>query len=854
MKTGVRRSSAILVVGGLCLVLGSPPPVSGADRASPNPAEVVTATFIGGDGAEWLTAAAFPGNDTILLGGVSLDAELTLRGVKARVLGKDAPPLEACKAFRKLTTGAHQREDNEPKLDDMGAKSPSAAPSVDLDEVTPAQKEKQEREAREAAARLAAVPRNFQFVERHTNGTQVTCAKLSWLDSQATGFIACFDPQLRTVRSLVRFPRGSCAITSMAMASNGNVYVSGFADDRIKGASEDCREEQTNRFLTEPGFGGQRHAFLACLTPDLQKVVWLRQLKYRAYAPKLRVLRDGTITMLGPGYCQFSPDGKLLQATATRFTRVSSGAAVDPVTGIYTQVGDWLTQLGRGPMRIPRLFVTYSDGRTQKHLHSWDAPLFNPMFDNLVADSAVRRTAYDDDGNMVFSTWSHGGNSPMFRYPYDPERFMPISMQYGAGQTFCFVTKLNPEHEVMTSFFWTSAAFIDVLETACDRSVTWIGQCTEFDWMANTLSQDTDAPKLALAEPNLTGYRFYTSTPACGTKVVIAGCENKDMVWGIASGRCNGKPMIVYLTGACEQDVDLGVIKKPPLKDPTQKYGGGIMDGYALLLDLTPKAELGMELKVPRPPPPARPGTWPKPQPYKGKLVWPKEGQKWLTGVEKCVTVRVTFRDEKDKFWPSLFSGTGVPGGFFTYGTNTASADFILDAPGLQQTFGLQHQRVLGELTVVTQTVDQATGKIASSVVRDVTTKIHVTGMSPWEHTDVVRWDRQDMPFSKCKVSGTLEIVGLKVPFADAECWGWFRYPRLTQYNVESPNGAYVQADFPVMGKDIGLKSALAEEKLWVCARWEAVSPEAKITKISDPGVAAPPSMDEAPPAEKVAE
>jgi hypothetical protein len=309
----------------------------------------------------------------------------------------------------------------------------------------------------------------------------------------------------------------------------------------------------------------------------------------------------------------------------------------------------------------------------------------------------------------------------------------------------------------------------------------------------------------------------------------------------------------VYLTGACEQDVDLGVNRKPPLKNPTQTYGGGIMDGYAILLDLTPKAELGLELKAPRPPP-ARPGTWPKPQPYKGKLVWPKEGQKWLTGAEKCVTARITFRDENDKMWPSLFCGTADPAGFFTYGTNSASANFTLDAPNLQQPFGLQQQRVLGELIVVSQTVDQATGKIATWVGREVGVKIHVTAMSPWEHTDVVRWDRQEMPLSRSKVSGTLEIVGLKVPFADAECWGWFRYPHLTQYHVESPNGAYVQADFPVMGKDIGLKSALAGEKIWVCVRWEAVSPEAKVTKIADPGVAEAPKLDAMPVGEKANE
>jgi hypothetical protein len=582
-------------------------------------------------------------------------------------------------------------------------------------------------------------------------------------------------------------------------------------------------------------------------------VVWLRQLKYRAYAPKLRVLKDGTITMLGPGYCQFSPDGRLLQATATRFTRVSSGAAVDPVSGNYTQVGDWLTRTGRQPMRMGRLFVCYPDGRRQKHLHSWDAPLFCPLYDNNVADYAIRRSAYDDDGNMVFSTWCHGGNNVTFRYPYDCERFMPVSMQYGAGQTFCFVTKISPEHEFMTSFFWTSAAFIDVLETACDRSITWIGTCSQFDWTPNALSQDPATPQIVLAEPNLTGYRFYTGTPACGTKVVIGGCEERDMLWGVASGRCNGRPMLAYLTGACEEDVDGGVRKTPGLKAPTQKYGGGIMDGYAILLDLTPKTELGMTLQVPRTPPPPWPGSGPEPEPYKEELVWPKEGQLWNIGTEGCLTVRATFRDVKDRMWPTLFGGEGVKGGTFTYGTNSAAANFTLNAPGLQQPFGLQHQRVLGELVKVTETLDQATGKITISDAAPLHATLSVTGMSAWQHTARTRWDRQVCPYSKCRLSGTLELGDRKVAVADAECWGVFLYPRLTQFKVSAPGSAYLEVNFLVDGKDLGLKSALADEKIRVCFKWEAVSPDARYERKPDENVAPPPKL-EGPPGDKVVE
>lgn len=815
------------------------------DLASPNLADVVTATFVGGEGSEWLTAAAFPGDDSILLGGTCLDPELTIRGRKAGVLGKDAPPLPVIKEFRSLVAGDTGKVAI-PKVDDglLGAAADNG-PSITLDE-KPTQAER-DRIAREIAAKAASVPPQFQFAQNLTVEKKMMYVKFSWLEPQATGFIGRFDSGLKELRALCRFPRGSCAITAMGTDKNGNIYVAGFADDRIKDASDDCREEKTNRFTSDAGFGGPRHVFLACVAPDLQKVAWIRQLKYKAYAPTLRVLNDGNIAMLGPGYVVFSPDGRMLQATKTPFQRVSSGSAVCPVTGRYTLVGDWLGRTGREPMRVPRLLINMPDGRRYKQLQTWASSFFCPNYEHLVADSAIRRSAYDSEGNLIFSTWSHGGNNCLGRYPYDPERYLPDAMGYDGRSTYCYVTKLDPEHNVKTSTLWTSSGAVNVLAAACDNSIAWIGSAHPY-WTSNAVSTADTRPLLVLAEPNLTGYRFFSSAPACGTRVVVGGCGDMETTWSIASGRCNGRPTLLYLSGAVPEEKDLAVTHRPPQVSPTQKYGGGLMDGYAVLLDLTPKTELGMELPKPKPPPPPKPGEKspppPRPEQYKGTLVWPNEGQVFKIGEEKCVTVMVTVRDEQDKMWPNFFAGRGVKGGTFVYGEKSASAKFTLDAPDLQQSSGLQKQRVLGELTEVKEEVDEATGEIKQTGTGiDVTAKLVVTSASPWQKTDRLYGVIEKCPYCRCTISGTLEFGKRSIPVTDADCLAVFLSPRQSEFKVSGPNGAYLDIKFTVPGKELGLSPPLADQKIRIRFQCEAVS-DVRWEKAPDSSVAPPPSLE----------
>ena len=834
---------------GLSIVLLGHTASARGPKISSNLVDVVTATFIGGQGTEWLTSATFPGNDSIILGGVSLEPELTIHGVKATVLGKDAPARAVVKRFGRFGVGGTGKT-RLPKVKEQGpADEEEDLFADDGDDgglavkfkPTKAEREKRAREEAERK-KLSILPPRFRWTQQISVEKQNIFAKFSWADQQATGFIGQFGPDLNTVQKLVRFPRGSCAISSLAVDKAGNIYVGGFADDRIKQATADYREEKSNRYQAADknyNFGLGRFAFFARVAADLSKVDWIRAVRYRSYAPKLRVLDNGNIASLGPGYTVFSPNGKRVQVAFARFLRISSGSAIDPVTGRFTIVGDWLGRTGREPMRVPRLIVHRTDGRTFKQLYTWGSGFFCPNFQHLVADSAVRRTAYDHKGNLIWSTWSHGGNNCLGRYPWDPERHMRDAMGYTGMSTYCYISKLSPEYEVKTSFLWTSAGGVQNLAAACDQSIAWVGGAHP-TWTPNALSTQRTGNMLVMAEPNLTSYRFWSAVPACGTHVVVGGCNEAARYWGMATGRCAGKPMFLYLTGAPQEDKQLEAVLKPPQKNPAQKYGGGLLDGYAVLLDLTPKTTLGMELPPPKPRPPGKPR--PKKELPKN-MIHPVEGQVWRIGDQECTTVMVSVRDEHDKMWPSWLSGKGVKGGTFTFGKNTPEANFTLDAPGIQQDFGDQSDRVLGELTQMIDTIDEKTAKIKYDYKGPgVGMKLHITRMSDWEQTEDLAYSRRfPCPIYRCKAVGKLEFgKEIKLDLPDVTGRISFLSPDPSRVKVDKPNYGYLDLRFQIPGKDLGLSGDLAGQKIRIRFRGE-MSSHVKSEKVVDPDKVAPP-------------
>ncbi len=812
----------------------------GRDLVSPNPARVVTATFLGGEGTEWLSAGAFLPDGTVLVCGVTLDAEVTLGGVKAEALGRDAPGLPRVRSWRRLGEKDTGRT-AVPELEIGGLNEPSPYDDFSL-EPPPTEEELKRREKEDLEA-LRSWPRQLQWGEEGESvASRTMYRKLTWLDPEATGFLAVCTPDLKQVLRLRRLPRGAGSITSAAVAADGAVYIAGAATGRIARLSDRRLTETVPdpKGVSEDTFGCRR-TYLARLGPDCTRVEWVRDLEGWSIAPRLRVLDDGTVSMHGPGLRTYTPAGELVRAVSIENTRVLGGLDVSPVDGCFTRVGDWMSGTGREPYRNPRLYVYNPDGSTRKHLYGWRGPFVGVDALRLVADSAVRRSAYDPAGDLVIGTWSHGGNNVFFRYPYDIERYVENRLDHRPMHTCASIVKMDRDHNVLAATRWINSSFIRDLVCAADGSVALVGATGSSVRTPNAVSDRRGGRGVYVIDPDLTAYRFASIVPACGSRVTVSGCYDRPNGWGFATGVSMGRPMLLWLTGASESERDRGETVTPPLERPVQaSFGGGLMDGYALLLDLTATKPWPEYVEPERPPR--------EPRPYEGPLAWPADGQVFTMGTERYVTVKATFRDQKDAMWPSFYQGRAAAGGRFTYGTRGAEADFVLDCPTVLQEEGLQHQRVCGELVSFTVTeVTDAKGRPRQRAVLDKPVKLAVSEVGPWEPADrPAGYGRVMCPVARARLGGALHVGPQAVPIGDAECRAQFVIPKNVDPSKPGtrPNKALLVIRFTVPGRSIGLTGDLAGQSVRVqftCSASSAVDYSAQEERVELPDLDVPP-------------
>jgi len=351
------------------------------------------------------------------------------------------------------------------------------------------------------------------------------------------------------------------------------------------------------------------------------------------------------------------------------------------------------------------------------------------------------------------------------------------------------------------------------LACAVEGSIVWWA-ATKVEAMPNALSDAETGHSLVVASPGLTGYRFFSPMPACGTRVAVGGCNDMVDSWGFASGRSAGRPMLLCLTGAVSSETVEGATVKPPLENPVQaSFGGGLMDGYALLLDLTatqPWPEYVEDARPPR-----------KRKPYDGPpLAWPAEGQVFDMGTERYVTVKATFRDAGDALWPSFYSGRAAAGGSFVCGQKKAAADFVLDCPDVLQYEGRQTQRVCGELVAFdTREQRDAKGRLRKVAELRNKVKLVVSGTSLWQRDDeAVRWAGRPRAKGRCSLDGELHVGPRKVAVRGAECSAVFVVPKKIDLSKPGirPNLALLDIRFAVLGEAIGLSGKLAEQTIRV--------------------------------------
>ncbi|MBY0523230.1 MAG: hypothetical protein K2R98_07520 [Gemmataceae bacterium] len=626
----------------------------------PEQADVLSATFLGGKGHEWLVSGGFQPDGTIVLVGNVAGPVLDLPEV-ARVIGTDLDKPDETKRVPVLEKGK-QKTDKDSKL---------------------------------------------------------LWEKPSWRHDGVTGFVVHCSKDLKKVLSVHRMPWTSGTITAAVVDVEGAITIAGRATDNIVNLSADVDRWEIGADAARKS-GGCQHTFVARLRADGAKAVWLRHAKGFSDAPRLELLTDGSVRMSAQDVRVLDADGKLVSAVAVP-GGVRQTTSVSPLDDSMVVGGEHHSPTGREPWRCPTLNVHKADGALKYQLYDWGGPYVGLDNLRLVSDSAVRLVRHDANGNILISAWSDGGNSVMTREPADvrsdvKQRGLGITTAGAGVLSAAYIIQMEPKDCRVTA--WTTwlaftpagkpnSIWIDTMGKADDGSVCFAGRSAWGLWQTkNRLSECEPAGEyVAVLTPDLGGVRFCSAVPGSGVCEVGDGSTKAGSGWNVVSGMVRGRPKMMFIGSAVKEAEVSGKVSATPTKNALQdQFGGGWSDGYVILLDLSNRADKTPPevISIPEPTEP-RPtsasferGAFSKsaknaPKPAADAVFHFKpDDPKW-------VAVDAEFRDRSAKMWPSFLYGKPVKG-TFSWKDAKPIAMLTVDCPVICQPKGEQERRVLGEL------------------------------------------------------------------------------------------------------------------------------------------------------------
>ncbi len=618
-------------------------------------AEVVTASFLGGAGEQWLVDGGFQPDGSMVLVGNGVGGNFALP-VRMTVLGRDGSKPDPYKPRQRMSK-ARRRQPSEPVTDALG---------------------------------------NPEY------------QKLSWTMDDATGFLVKLDPSLRKIQSAARLGWATGVITAAVVGTDGSVYIAGRAGSGAKVLANDSQvaRSQVQRVKGAPA----DKTFVAKVAADLSRVLWVRVVEGDAFAPRLTLRADGSIVASLADLRTYSPAGKLL-STVVVDGGLGDRNSVNPITGEIVYGGEHHWSTGREPWRCPILDVKNPDGSLKYKLMDWGGPYVGLDNQRLVSDTAVRRVSHDSKGNIVAILWSDGGNSVGGRQVTDVRRGVGTRgvglTTAGANATsFAWLMRIEPEnYQVIGWTLWCSnyghkanGANITRTSEADDGSLCFAGgSAWGLRQTPNRLTAtEPGGDYIAVLTPDLTGVRYSSIVPGTGRAEVSGGND-----WGIFTGVQNGRQRAVFVTGAGKSGDNYGLVTETPTTDNAlqKTFGGGTSDGWFIVLDLS------------KPVAPARPA-----QTGGGRMTYQRAGhrvgrnRKRETTPEngtvytfdpkfpRWVTVDAEFRHpDPAAHWPNFFYGRPVSGKL-TWSSSGVTGQFEVQADRLVQNRGSQARRVLGQL------------------------------------------------------------------------------------------------------------------------------------------------------------
>ena len=706
-------------------------------------AEVLTASFFGGSGNEWLTAGAFLEDGSVIVAGNFIGPDFDIKGSQIHVLGRDGKRPGKFELF----------------------------PEKDKYKKT--------------------IKKNKDGSTRYLPPT--------WKDENATGFIAHLSADLQEIKSISRVPWRSAVLTDIKVKGN-EIFLCGKAGDAFSSISG--RSKTYKASDNEMKSGACDHTFIASISADLKKIVWQNDFKGFSNAPKLSISKKGEIIFKGPDIRYFDSKGKLLNQVT-----VPGGlghlVAVNPNDGTYVRGGEHHWKTGREPWRCPKLNVFNPDGSLLYHLYDWGGPYVGLDNCRLVSDTAIRRVEFAPDGDLLIYAWSDGGNSVALREPMDVRKFSPQInglgfSAWGAGVLSCaYIIKIDTEtYRATGGTVWLAyleskekpnSAWIDSLSHADDGSVCFAGRtASSLITTGNALSEAKSGQNIVILRNDLSSIRFSTAIPGGGA--VMIGNDKES--WGTCSGIIKGKQRVLYLCGAQNGENDF---KTPLHKAAQNEFGGGYSDGYMVLLEMdAAKKSVTKISKTTSDKSSGRSGEKIATlNDFESKKRTPKPGQSFSFSESKpkWVTVDAEFRSEDESVWPSFFYGKPESGSF-TFNLPSPSASIELNCKNVCQNAGDQSRRIMGEFVK-----EKSDTKLSF--------KIH--SMGPYKtyqesYTDKGKSKKRSLTVAQVKAEMILNGKKYEI---QGEAFTKFSYGKKS----ENPESVQIDIKFLIDAEKLGLKN-----------------------------------------------
>lgn len=414
---------------------------------------------------------------------------------------------------------------------------------------------------------------------------------------------AQYSPDLRELRQVVRLPWAAAVVDKAAVGSDDALYASVSPGPHF---DEGLREIGRVRVVENPGAvanaksrGREPGADTALVrfAPDLRRIEWALRFKHGGIG--FAALPGGRLVVQRyQDIFYVEADGSVTNGPVLEAGRSATGVVTDPRDGSMYLGGEYHSGTGLEPYRNPFLYKLDRNGRFVWTAYDWTGPVVGVEQLRLVSDSRIGAIRVGEDGNLVVSGWSDGGNSVLNQQPYDVRKGAPSDGFAGSGWgakvlSVAHLINMNGQSQEVTGHccVFSYLAFDDIPNSISirDFGLTRSGDFAFTGGSASGFIETHDA----WVKPWYVEYRTnpYADARGGGFFCVYTGDMRRPRMCTLVPGLENGQLAFrgdkVLLFGSCRpQHAAYGLGAPAMTPNAVQPaHGGGELDAYAMLID-----------------------------------------------------------------------------------------------------------------------------------------------------------------------------------------------------------------------------------------------------------------------------